>query len=140
MILLAAVDDRLGMAFNHRRQSRDEALRRAVIADAAGAPLWMNTYSLRQFKEEAAGADIRVSDNFLFEAAQGEFCFAETASPEIAAGLIEKIILYRWNRSYPADIYFDIDLSGGWFLAESADFAGKSHEKITKEVYLREQE
>lgn len=139
MILLAAVDDRLGMAFNHRRQSRDEALRRAVIADAAGAPLWMSAYSLRQFKEKA-DADICVSDNFLFEAAQGEFCFAETASPAIAAGRIEKIILYRWNRSYPADIYFDIDLSGGWFLAESTDFAGKSHEKITKEVYLREQE
>ena len=140
MILVSAVDDRFGTGFNHRRQSRDTALRRALICEAAGAPVWMNAYSLRQFKEETVQADIRVSENFLFEAKDGEFCFAENIPVGAAESRAEKIILFRWNRTYPADIYFDVDLSKGWFLAESEDFAGKSHEKITKEVYLREQE
>ncbi len=140
MILVSAADDRLGTGFNHRRQSRDEALRRALIREAAGAPIWMNTYSLRQFKDEAAQSDIRISENFLFDAGSGEFCFAENILVSAAENRAEKIILFRWNKAYPADIYFDINLSAGWFLADSEDFAGKSHEKITKEVYLREQE
>ena len=140
MILVAAVDDRLGIGFNHRRQSRDEMLRRDIICEAAGAPIWMSAYSLKQFKEETMQADLHYSENFLFDAGNGEFCFAENILVSTVENRAERIILYRWNRTYPADIYFDIDLSAGWFLAESVDFAGKSHEKITKEVYLREQE
>lgn len=65
MILAAAVDDRMGLAFNHRRQSRDGVLRRALIKEAAGAPIWMSAYSLRQFKDdEAESADLRACDNF----------------------------------------------------------------------------
>ena len=83
MILAAAVDDRMGLAFNHRRQSRDGVLRRALIKEAAGAPIWMSAYSLRQFKDdEAESADLRACDNFLFAAAEGEFCFTETVSPK----------------------------------------------------------
>lgn len=138
--MVSAADDRMGTGFNHRRQSRDKALRRDLICEAAGAPVWMNAYSLRQFKDEAAQADLHGSENFLFDAGNGEFCFAENILVSAAENRAEKIILYRWNRIYPADIYFDMDLSSGWFLSESRDFAGKSHEKITKEVYLREQE
>jgi len=48
------------------------------------------------------------------------------------------VVCYRWNRHYPADQYFDIDLSAmGFALSESEDFPGKSHEKITREVYVK---
>ena len=51
---------------------------------------------------------------------------------------IEKIILYRWNRKYPADFRFDINLEDSeWKLAETREFTGSSHEKITEEVYVR---
>lgn len=51
---------------------------------------------------------------------------------------IEKIIIFRWHRTYPADQHFDIDLSGGnWKICESVEFTGHSHERITIEVYLR---
>ena len=49
---------------------------------------------------------------------------------------MQKIILYRWNRVYPADLYFDIDLKN-WHIKESNDFAGSSHDKITEEVYVK---
>ena len=49
---------------------------------------------------------------------------------------ITEIIVYRWNRDYPADLFLDIDLKD-WELAETAEFAGNSHEKITREVYRK---
>ena len=48
----------------------------------------------------------------------------------------ETIILYRWNRKYPADHYFSIDLTQ-WKLMETTEFPGNSHEKITKEIVLK---
>ena len=49
---------------------------------------------------------------------------------------IEEIYLYRWNRDYPADVYFPVDLSM-WKCVETKEFAGSSHEKITRERYTR---
>ena len=49
---------------------------------------------------------------------------------------IESVVLYKWNRVYPADQYFTMDLSD-WKLVETAEFAGSSHEKITEESYER---
>ena len=48
---------------------------------------------------------------------------------------LESLVLYRWNRRYPADVYFDLDLSQ-WRLVSRREFSGTSHDTITKEVYL----
>ena len=50
--------------------------------------------------------------------------------------IIEKLILFKWNRVYPKDFIFDIDISD-WNLLETTDFPGNSHSKITMEVYTR---
>ena len=47
---------------------------------------------------------------------------------------IDTFILFRWNRDYPADFFFKVDLSQ-WNLISTEDFEGTSHEKITMEVY-----
>ena len=47
----------------------------------------------------------------------------------------ERIVLYRWNRAYPADVKFT--MPKGFTLKESREFAGSSHEKITREEYTR---
>ena len=49
---------------------------------------------------------------------------------------IDEIILYKWNRVYPTDFYFDINLST-WNLTQVTEFKGNSHERITKEVYKK---
>ena len=48
----------------------------------------------------------------------------------------KKLILFHWNRVYPADLHSTLDLSG-WNLTETEEFAGNSHEKITQERYVR---
>ena len=51
------------------------------------------------------------------------------------AGRVERVVLYRWDRAYPADLYWDLSLEG-WTLARREEFPGFSHEIITKEVYI----
>ena len=49
------------------------------------------------------------------------------------------ILLYRWNRRYPADRYFPFDpLTAGYRLVSSEEFEGFSHERITADYYEKE--
>lgn len=137
MIVIAAVDDNNGMMFNKRRQSQDRILRQRILEMTAGSKLWMNHYTERQFADVTA-PQINVDDNFLNEATDGEFCFVENVPVSAFEVWIEKIILFRWNRKYPSDSHFDIDVQGSrWKLERTEEFAGSSHEKITMEVYGR---
>ena len=82
--------------------------------------------------------DLAVSDTFLRDAGNGDFCFVEDAALAPVEKRIEKLIIFKWNRTYPADRYFDLKLyEGAWHLALSSDFAGCSHERITMEVFER---
>lgn len=135
MIAIVCVDDKNGMMFNHRRQSQDRVLRKDMLQGANGAVVWMNAYSAKQFGEAAQGK-IQVEEDFLAKAGNGEFCFVENQDLRIYLDRIEEIILYKWNRVYPADFRFEVDLSS-WKLEETVEFAGSSHEKITKERYIR---
>ena len=49
---------------------------------------------------------------------------------------LDEIVVYRWNRVYPADFYCEIDL-GAFNIMSEGEFSGSSHEKITKIVYSR---
>ena len=46
MIVMACLDQKNGMTFNHRRQSQDCVLREHVAELFANVPLWMNQASL----------------------------------------------------------------------------------------------
>ena len=50
---------------------------------------------------------------------------------------IERLIVFRWNRVYPADMWLDITLAeDGWKLLTTTEFVGNSHEKITEEEWV----
>lgn len=103
----------------------------------ANVPLWMNHYSASQFDTESI-PNLNIDDAFLQEAAQGEYCFVEDAPLAPFEKWIERIAIFRWNRTYPADRYFDLQLgSGQWHLVGTSEFAGHSHDLITMEVYER---
>lgn len=134
MNIIVCLDDDNGMLFNHRRQSKDIELRKRIIAMTSGKKLWMNHYSAKQFESEYA--QINIDDSFMLEATDGDFCFVEDVDVAQYEKWIEKIIIFRWNRKYPADLHFNIPLSGGaWKLERTEDFIGNSHDKITMEVY-----
>ncbi len=135
MILIVCTDDRMGMAFNGRRQSRDRAVYADIAQLASGAPVRMNPRSEKLF--DGMGANVIASADFADAAGENEYCFVEFQPPAPLAAEAEKIVLYRWNRRYPADLYFDIPLEN-WRQTEAVEFAGTSHEIITREVYVRE--
>ena len=132
MTLIACVDDRLGMAFHKRRQSRDRAVCADIAALAAGLPVWMET------KSEPLFAELGIASVTQGAPSDQPYCFVETLAPSAVCQAPDRIVLYRWNRHYPADLYFDIPLDGYRFV-EHIEFVGTSHEKITREVYSHEE-
>lgn len=136
MRVIACLDDNGGMTFNNRRQSRDRVLSADVLETARGRRLFISPYSALLF--EGSAADIFESEDFL-DLADGEgYCFVENRALLPYADRIDEVILYKWNRRYPSQTYFDLDLDALGFRCVSVEeFAGYSHEKITKETYKR---
>jgi len=135
MIVIVCVDDNLGMMFNNRRQSLDIEVVKKVVGLTKGSWLWMNKYSYGLF-EELDCTNINVDSGFLSKTANEEYCFVENVDLKPFEKWVEKIIVFRWNTVYPSDRELDIDLKS-WELIESSEFSGKSHEKITMEVYIK---
>ena len=137
MILAVCVDDNMGMLFNGRRQSQDRAVRQQILQELGNHTLWMNAYSAKQFAR--ISGNIQSYETFWEKAGHGDWCFAEadfTAGMDDCMNKIEKIVLFKWNKIYPADTYFSLSLKD-WTLEESTDFEGYSHSTITKEVYVK---
>lgn len=134
MNIIICIDDNNGMLFGDRRQSRDVALCERVLEVSRGSILRMNKYSYELF-ENLSAANIKVNDSFLKRAKKGDFCFIENQSLAEVIKDIEKVIVYRWNRSYPSDVKFDTTILDSKTLLNTTDFIGNSHEKITEEVY-----
>lgn len=134
MILVLCTDDQGGVLFNRRRQSQDRLLREDLLREVDGRPLWMNGYSAGQFSP--VPENVRVAEDFFAQAGRGEFCFFEDADPLPWAERAEEIILYRWNRRYPADRRVSLPPEG-WRPERTEEFPGSSHDLITKEVYRR---
>ena len=138
MKIIVCLDDNGGMAFNRRRQSRDRELIKDIAATVGDARLYIDKYSETLF--ESAELKPTVSEDMPSDAASGDYCFVETLkiSELFRAADIEEFVIYRWNRVYPRDICFDFDLQkNGFSLVSSCDFAGYSHEKITKEIFKK---
>ena len=128
MKLIVCLDDKNGMLFNNRRQSRDKILIENMLEFCKGEQLYTNEYSSVLFPEKS----VVVCESF--ENTENGYIFAENFITD--EDKIQEIIVYKWNRVYPADTYFSIDLKN-WSLVETIDFEGSSHEKITRERYVR---
>ena len=134
--VIACISDGGGLLFAKRRVSRDSA----VISDIEGVigeeALFVSDYSYALFEE--SGVSTVCVSNPIESAGDGDFVFFEGSGLSAHKDKIESLILYRWNRKYPFDTRLDIDPEKeGFALADSVDFSGKSHEKITREIWER---
>ena len=129
MIVAVCVDEGFGMAFHGRRQSKDAALRQRLL-ELSGGRLRMSAYSAKQFE----GA-VYSGEDYLSGASDGDWCFVENGEYEAFAERIEQLVVFHWNRAYPADLHFRFP--GQWQLVSQEDFPGTSHDKITQEVYRK---
>ena len=129
MTLYICLDDRNGLQFNKRRQSRDKAVLEDIRSQLTGK-LLIEPFSEKLIRE----AEIP----YVLPPETAEDFFAENIPSAEGMEKTHRIVIYRWNRHYPADIRWEPGLNaGGFALQETRDFPGTSHEKITREVYER---
>lgn len=138
MVIVVAVDDRYGMTFNHRRLSQDRELRSHILAVVIekNRHLWMNAYTRNLFANlSPAEEEILITDeDFLAKAPEGDFCYVENVNVRPYENRIEEVLLCQWNRRYPADTYWELNMSE-WSLLCSEEMAGSSHKTLTINHY-----
>jgi hypothetical protein len=129
MTLYICLDDRNGLQFHKRRQSRDSAVLEDIRSQCAGN-LLIEPFSEKLIRE----ADIP----YVMAPENAMDYFVEDIPAQEVLEKTCKIVIYRWNRHYPSDIRWEPDLTAmGFTLKETTEFPGTSHEKITREVYAR---
>lgn len=134
MNMIICIDNNNGISFGGKHLSRDAKLCERVLQITSGNLLLMNKFSYGLFKDYSDD-NIIVTETVFNDAKPGDFCFVENLDVATPKELIEKIIIYRWNRSYPSDMKLDMSILNDKKLVASFDFAGNSHKKITEEIY-----
>ena len=135
MNLIICIDTNNGMMFNNRRQSRDRVLIEHILDLIGNKKLWITNFS-RELFENSNNMNFNIDDNFIEKIGKDEYCFVENIPPNILIDKVEKIILYNWNREYPADRYFDIEIDK-WIKETEVKIKGSSHEEIIEQIYIR---
>jgi len=135
VIIIACIDEKGGMLFNNRRQSKDRVLIQHIMQMVGNHTLWITSFSSKLF-EEYIGSNAIVDDDFLSKIQDDDFVFIEDLEWENIQDKIHKVILYNWNKKYPADKYFELS-QDKWQLLSEQDITGSSHDKITEKVYIR---
>lgn len=134
MTIVICADKNGGTLFNNRRQSRDSKLIEDLALFAENKTIFTSPYSEKLFS--GVDAHLNVSENYLDSAQKGDVCFAEKEDVVPYLSKANTLIVYRWNRVYPADRFFAPE-SHGFRLANKTDFAGSSHDDIDREVYVK---
>lgn len=133
MKIILCVDKKNGMMLFGKRQSQDKVQREHMLSLVGNNRLWVSNYSSSLFD---LADNIKIDDNFHEKALDNDYCFFEDKEIDILK--VNTVVLYKWNRQYPADKYFLYDLKKfGFKLVGKTDFEGSSHERITEEIYKR---
>ena len=135
MTVFVCVSDKGGIFFGGKRQSRDRKVTEDILGEAGDGKVMVREYSKSLFVKNPER--ITVVQNPLSVGGEGDFVFSEGEALSDYVDKIKRLIIYRWNRDYPQDMLFDIDPCRFFSLLNTCDFEGNSHEKITKEVWVR---
>ena len=133
MKVILCLDEKQGMMIHRRRQSQDRMLLEAIRKLCQGQVIRMSPYSAKLFCK--ADFSVQAEDDFLLKAEKGEYCFVEGESLEPVRDQIEELIIYWWNRTYPADLRLDLSLDE-WEIQSLEEIKGFSHEKISREIRI----
>ena len=132
MNIIVCVDDNNGQLFNGRRQSKDIEVVNKIYEIVSEQKLLINSFSEKLFLDKR-----EVRNDFLEIASENDFCFVENVDVTEYMSKINKVYLFRWNRDYPYDFTFDLDLSNNFTLSKVEEFKGNSHDMITLEVWTK---
>ncbi len=126
--LIVCISNNNGMMFNNRRQSRDRLLLEKLCTDCQNERIIIHEYSKKMFE----GLPVEVTTEVCVDDATS---FVEDPALIPCEAIFDKIIVVRWNRDYPADKFFNVDMSA-YECVSREDFIGKSHDEILIETYV----
>lgn len=132
MIGIVCLDQKNGMYFNERRQSRDRYVIRDILDMTKNSVLHINSYSEELFENQTE--KYIISDDYFSDAKENDYCFVENHI--LDQSITDKLIVYRWDKVYPADHRLNMNR---WKLVSTMEFMGYSHNKIIKEVYVKDE-
>ena len=95
MTVILCIDERGGMMFGGKRQSRDRILRGRIIEKTKDARLVMNAYTASQFEEEVPNGV--TAENVFETAGENDYVFIENIDISPYDALIDSFIIYKWN-------------------------------------------
>lgn len=134
MTYIICLDFRNGILFNKRRISSDREVFRDMESYVSGK---LNISAYTAGLTEAYPFDTEITDEPYCGA---DYCFIENKYPEMVSHFKngDRIVVYRWDKTYPSDtrLWFSPENEGFRKVCEY-DFAGYSHEKIVKEIYVK---
>lgn len=132
MKAVVCIEPNLGIAFNHRRVSLDIKQREDLFQLIQDDLLYMKPSTAKLYGEHP---QFVITEDTISKC-QDHFCIFENDEINDCEDKIEILVLYNWNRKYPSDQKLQIDLSK-YRLKEQIEFGGKSHEKITRTIYVK---
>ena len=134
MKLILCLDERNGLSFNNRRQSRDRAVIDKIVCLAKEEPVWITSYSSELFRE--THCNVRVSADIMHAAKPGEYLFIENQDPHELLAQVSSVYIFRWKRAYPYDLSIPQEILDARFVkVHTETFTGNSHPEIELEVY-----
>lgn len=128
MIAITCAAKNGAILFNKRRCSKDREVISDIIA-TFGEDIRVTSFSRDLF--EGYG----VSTVTVNELCDDDIFFFEDIPFNEFSKKVSRLIVYRWDRVYPAGLSLEIDNS--FKLIEKTEIMGYSHDKIIREVYSR---
>ena len=98
MIVISCIDDKNGVLFNHRRQSKDRILQEHILQLTGSGRLWMSPYSKKQFADTDL-VHVMVDEAYLDKAGNDDYCFVEGDDLSLYREKIHTVILFKSGAS-----------------------------------------
>ena len=131
MKIAVCVAENGGITFNGRRVSRDKKILEDMISLFGRVEVGESAFGMFERAGLAEGASVCAEEN------PDGALFIEK-DPAEYYGRAGTAVIYRFNVNYPADVYMTSSpADNGFTLVSVTEFAGETHEKITREVYSK---
>ena len=125
--IILCTDKENGRLFFGKRTATDAEVRKHILA--LDDKIFVDNYTAGQFKETEDKSKLCIVDSPA-RIADGTAFIEKEDVPEDA----DRIIIFRWDKKYPADKYFDFSFAG-WHKTKNEKFQGYAHDKVTMEVW-----
>ena len=138
MKLILCVEENGGMAFHNRRVSKDRVQLENMMEEIKETPFYVSPYSAKMLEEYGFCGYVETTEPDQI-AEEDAWYFCEFGEYEVLLPKVTEILLYQWNRRYPSNVAFDMQLLEDYEKTEETEFQGSSHDKITKIRYCKKE-